>query len=223
MNCYPYKNILVFIFIFICTFQGFSEQPICRSCNQFLQKQSERVAEMTSYAKKQDKYWQQNAIFFGVILPEFVTQTEFEQVREKALFSTVSFFSSETCEAISIGPFQMQPAFIESVVLSFPQFYVNSIANHDQIKKGGVRFIISNYSSFKSLDVQLVILKYFINRCYAENRSLSSLSPQKAMSLISMKYNSGTYQRKNIMFKKIDCEKRHYSDWAEYLPGFYKI
>jgi hypothetical protein len=178
---------------------------------------------MSSYAKKKDAYWSQNAFFLGIVLPEFVTQTEFEQVRERALFSTVSLFSTESCQKISIGPFQMQPVFIFSVIMSFPEFYAGSVANYEKVKKGGVEYVISNYSSFKSLDVQLAVLKYFIKRCYAENKVLATMTSYEAMKLISIKYNSGLYQRKNIIFEKISCEKRHYSDWATYLLSFFRI
>lgn len=212
------------LLLFFCFGQNlFSLDSPCVNCNQFLNNQSERVTEMLTYAKKKDAYWQQNSLFLGIILPEFVTQTEFEQFREQALFSAASFFSTESCEKISIGPFQMQPAFIFSVIMYSHDFYLNHIANYDKVKKGGVKYIISNYATFKSLDVQLFVLKNFIMKCFYENKDLASLKPVEAMKIMSIKYNSGSYLRRSIHFQKINCENRHYSDWANFLLSYFRI
>lgn len=217
-------RVFCFLFLFLCLSKDLLSLDFpCLNCNQFLNNQSGRVAEMLTKAKEKDSYWQKNILYLGIILPEFVTQTEFEQIREQALFSTASIFSTESCKRISVGPFQMQPAFMLSIILNSPDFYLNSIANYDKVKKGGVEYIISNYYTFKSLDVQLLILKNFINQCFWENKELSTMKPIEAMKAMSIRYNSGSYERKNIYFKKINCDNRHYSDWADFLLSFFRV
>lgn len=189
------------------------------NCDYFLTVNKVRVENLTKIAQNSHSFWRKNYKLLSIALPEYLSESENEVESEIQIFKTINLFENNLIEKISLGPLQMQPIFIHQVIRNSPRLnnrfhFSNERQNFDLIQ------IRNNIDSFVSLDFQLDILKSFIIN---ESQKLKK-KPLNCLKELSQIYNGSIQnntKKKIIIFTKLYCEKKTYSDWATFLCNYY--
>ncbi len=189
------------------------------NCVYFLDANKSKVDELIKKAQKFDSFWCNNHKLLGVILPEYLSESEAEIGSEIQIFKTLNLFDNKTVNKISLGPFQMQPLFIYNVIRNSKE--LNRSFNFTlKSKESDLSRLRNNIDTFVTLDFQLDILKYFI---LTESKKLKQ-EPLKCLIQLSGIYNglSNAKAKSNKkFFSKLKCNRFTYSEWSVMLTNYY--
>jgi hypothetical protein len=209
---FGHNNIVCVILLF------FINPNICKTqvnCNDYLNNNKIRVYKLLNHATKIDTFWITHKEYLSIILPEYIAESELDVANEIQVFKLLNAVGYNFVNEISIGPFQMQPKFIHSVLcraaLKNPLLSVDYINN--------------NIDMYSSLNFQLTILKVFIldNTQYMKNDN-SNVRIIKLAALyngIIKNYGDDIFPKSN--FAKLDCLKLSYPYVSVFLMNFYKL
>lgn len=189
------------------------------NCGFFLESNQNKVDGLIKKAQKSDSFWRYHYKLLGVVLPEFLAESETEIESEIQIFKTLNLFDNKTVNTISLGPFQMQPQFIYNVIRNSKALNRNFHFKLESRASDLIR-IRNNIDTFVSIDFQLNILKSFV---LMESKRLKQ-KPSQCIKQLSEIYN-GSYGAKprspKKHFSKLNCSKLSYSEWTAYLSGYY--
>lgn len=189
------------------------------NCGFFLAVNQNKVDGLIKKAQKSDSFWRYNYKLLGVVLPEFLAESEIEIESEIQIFKTLNLFDNKTVNRISLGPFQMQPQFIYNVIRNSKVLNRNFHFSLESKESDLVR-LRNNIDTFVSIDFQLNILKYFIK---SESARLKQ-NPNKIIIELSGIYNglpNDKTKSNQKYFSKLNCSKYTYSEWAVLMGNYY--
>ena len=167
-----------------------------KNCGFFLESNQNKVDGLIKKAQKSDSFWRYHYKLLGVVLPEFLAESETEIESEIQIFKTLNLFDNKTVNTISLGPFQMQPQFIYNVIRNSKALNRNFHFSMESKESDLIR-IRNNIDTFVSIDFQLNVLKSFV---LMESRRLKQ-KPSQCIKQLSAIYN-GSYNAKPRSKKK---------------------
>jgi len=189
------------------------------NCGFFLESNQNKVDGLIKIAQKSDSFWRYHYKLLGVVLPEFLAESETEIESEIQIFKTLNLFDNKTVNTISLGPFQMQPQFIYNVIRNSKVLNRNFNFKLESKESDLIR-IRNNIDTFVSIDFQLNILKSFV---LMESKRLKQ-KPSQCINQLSAIYN-GLYGKrmkyKEKYFSKLTCTNLTYSQWSDFLGRYY--
>lgn len=188
-------------------------------CGFFLESNQNKVDGLIKKAQKSDSFWRYHSKLLGVVLPEFLAESETEIESEIQIFKTLNLFDNKTVNTISLGPFQMQPLFIYNIIRNSRALNRNFNFKLETKESDLIR-IRNNIDTFVSIDFQLKILKSFV---LMESKKLKQ-KPSQCIKKLSRIYNGSygkQFDNKEKYFSKLTCTNLTYSQWCDYLVRYY--
>jgi len=207
------RNNFIYIVLFL-----FAKPNICKTqvnCNDYLNNSKIRVDQLLFQATKMDPFWITHQQYLSIILPEYIAESEIDVKNEIQVFKLLNAVGYYSVDKISIGPFQMQPKFIHTVLCNSSMR--NSYLSIDDI--------INNIDIYSSLSYQLEIQKVFIlnNTQYMHNDNLNLRINKLAALYNGITKNYGDKISKQTIFTKLDCLNRSYPQTSVFLMKYYKL
>lgn len=196
----------------------FTNPNICKTqvnCTDYLNISKIRVNQLLVHATKIDPFWITHQPYLSIILPEYIAESDIDVKNEIQVFKLLNSVGYNSVDEISIGPFQMQPKFIHSV-LNSPTLRSSNLT---------IDYIVNNIDIYSSLNYQLNILKIFIlnNNRYMKNDNLNTRVTKLAALYNGITKNYGDENSKQIIFTKLDCLNRSYPQASVFLMNYYKL
>jgi hypothetical protein len=151
--------------------------------------------------------------YFSIIKPELAVYDQHTDNIQKNLIKFLFMINLNSYNKISVGPFQMQLKFIETILLksnTHSYFNVN-------FKKSISNFLIDNLDLVTSFDFQCFVLQKYI-QLYQYNK----LNKVNLIDFLAFNYNTGRFPSDSnnlhaYYFKKITTCKMSYVQWSHAL------
>jgi hypothetical protein len=151
--------------------------------------------------------------YFSIIKPELAVFDLYTDNIQKNLIKFLFLININNYNKISVGPFQMQLKFIETVLLKSKTHSYLNVNFNNSISK----FLVDNLDLITSFDFQCFILQKYI-QLYRYNK----LNKVNSIDLLTFNYNTGRFPSDSTNlhaynFKKITTCKMSYVQWSHAL------
>lgn len=197
-----------FLFI-VCLLLDLITYSQVRDCEKFDDFALQNIVKLKSKMAYFEKpTYLSNIDFISIILPEYVTFSKTKNQIELFLIESSLNFENNSLD-LSFGPFQMKLSFIQKVIANTPT-YILIDKELIKLKTNGFKVDKKVLKHLNSINTQWIILRAFeyLNKQVYFNSGINGLR---------CLYNSGFEFCKAIYFSKIDCNKKTYNEWANYL------
>jgi hypothetical protein len=144
-----------------------------------------------------------------IIYPEYMSYNETSNSYECSLIKLLYTIGSDRFSTISIGPFQMQLKFINTILKALPPTPQTEIV-YKTLEYGDYKAMVDQLQFLSKIETQWEILLM-----YERYASVIGLFKDKSNTdMIVNYYNSGKTYRVYSNFSKLDCDSKNYLDWS---------
>ena len=199
-------HFFVFIFLSVSLFANTN----CDSVRYFYKRKIDSI--YNSNINTLNKYPLANE-YFSIIKPELAVFDLYTDNIQKNLIKFLFLININNYNKISVGPFQMQLKFIETVLLKSKTYSYLNVNFNNSISK----FLVDNLDLITSFEFQCFILQKYI-QLYRYNK----LNKVNSIDFLTFNYNTGRFPSDSTnfhayTFKKITTCKMSYVQWSHVL------